>query len=69
MDEAELKQISHDLTKSLDVTIDVDKLQQSVLEKTKLARLLVAVDDGVGQKYAGKQLTDLYIDGNNSIFA
>ncbi len=69
MDEAELKQISHDLTKSLDVTIDADKMQQSVIEKTKLASLLVAVDDGVGQKYAGKQITDLDIDGNNGIFA
>ena len=64
MTEHELKLMSEHLGHDLEVNMDVYRLQTSTLEKTKVARLLVAVDSGMAHKFRGHQLTEIGIEGN-----
>ena len=68
MTEHELKLMSEHLGHDLEVNMDVYRLQTSTLEKTKVARLLVAVDSGMAHKFRGHQLTEIGIEGKLSMW-
>ncbi len=65
MTEHELKLMSEHLGHDLEVNMDVYRLQTSTLEKTKVARLLVAVDNGMAHRFRGHQLNEIPIEGTS----
>ena len=67
MTEHELKLMSEHLGHDLEVNMDVYRLQTSTLEKTKVARLLVAVDNGMAHRFRGHQLNEIPIEGTQLI--
>ena len=51
MTEAELKMIADHMGHNLNVHTDVYRLQNSLLEKTKVARVLIAMENGQMSKF------------------
>ncbi|XP_053380135.1 uncharacterized protein LOC128548751 [Mercenaria mercenaria] len=63
MNPEELKMLADHMGHSLHIHTDVYRLQSSVLERTKVARLLLAVEDGQVGRYRGHSLDALAVDG------
>ena len=61
----ELKMVADHMGHNIDVHTDVYRLQSSILEKTKVARVLIAVENGSVNRFQGKQLQDISINGKN----
>lgn len=53
------RHLGHDIR----VHRDFYRLHESAVELTKVSRLLLAVDKGEAEKYSGKKLTDINIEG------
>ncbi len=66
MTQHELKLMSEHMGHDVEVNMDIYRLQTSTLEKTKVARLLMAVDNGVAHKYRGQELSEIDVDGKRS---
>ena len=62
MNPAELKMVAEHMGHSVAVHTDIYRLQTSVLEKTKVSRALIALENGQLSKFAGRNLTDCEID-------
>ena len=62
MRQDELKMIADHLGHSVSIHTDVYRLQSSWLEKTKVARALIASENGLMGKYAGRSLSSCNLD-------
>ena len=60
---SELKMIADHMGHNLNVHTDVYRLQSSLLEKTKVARVLIAMENGHLNKFKGKKLDAISIEG------
>ena len=58
----ELKMVADHMGHSVSVHTDVYRLQTSVLEKTKVARALIALENGQLSKFSGKNLSACSVD-------
>ena len=63
MQKEELKMLADHMGHSLNIHTDVYRLQSSVLERTKVARVLLAVEAGQLNKYKGHTLVAVSIEG------
>ena len=59
----ELKLVADHLGHSVAIHTDIYKLQSSVLERTKVARALVALEEGKLANFRGKSLDSITLDG------
>jgi len=48
---------------SINIHTEVYRLQSSILEKTKVARVLIAMENGNISKYQGQNLQEILVDG------
>ena len=62
MSEHDLKRISDHLGHNYNIHTDVYCLQSSLLQRTKVARILIAVENGCVQSLSGKSLEEIDID-------
>lgn len=64
MTESELATVADHLGHDVKIHTDVYRLQSSLLEKTKVAKVLIALDNGGIAKLRGKNLNDIDFEGN-----
>ena len=65
----ELKLVADHMGHSVAIHIDIYRLQSSVLERTKVARALVALEDGKLRNFHGKNLSTICFDGKLNFYA
>lgn len=65
---AELKMVADHMGHNINIHTDVYRLQSSILEKTKVARVLIATENGSISRYQGKNLQEISLEGNNLSF-
>ena len=68
MNNEELKLVADHLGHNIDIHTNVYKMQSSVLEETKVAKLLIAMENGGVAKWKGKNLSDMTLEGNYIVF-
>ena len=56
--------VADHLGHNIDVHTDVYKLQSSLLEKTKVAKVLTALDNGMVTAFKGRSINDITVEGN-----
>lgn len=59
----ELKLVADHMGHNLDIHTNIYKMQSSILEKSKVARVLLAVENGMLNKWKGQTLDQISIDG------
>ena len=64
MSRSELEMIADHMGHNLNIHTEIYRLQSSVIEKTKVSRVLLAAEQGLLHKFCGKKLTDISIEGN-----
>lgn len=64
MSGAELKMVADHMGHNVNIHTDVYRLQSSIIEKTKVARVLMAMENGKISKYQGQNLQDISLEGN-----
>jgi hypothetical protein len=62
MTEAELKMVADHMGHSLNVHTDIYRLQSCLLEKTKVARVLIAMENGNIDSFQGKSLQSIEVE-------
>ena len=67
MTDSELKMVADHMGHNMNVHADVYRLQSCLLEKTKVARVLIAMEDGYVEKFRGKSIRDIQIDSMFSL--
>ena len=67
MTKSELKMLADHMGHDVSIHMDVYKLQCSLIEKAKVARILIANENGLINKFKGKKLEDINIDGKTYI--
>lgn len=65
MTDSELKMVADHMGHNMNVHTDVYRLQSSLLEKTKVARVLIAMENGHINRFAGKRLEAISVDGKS----
>jgi len=63
MSGAELKMVADHMGHSINIHTDVYRLQSSILEKTKVARVLIAMENGNISNYQGQNLQEILVNG------
>ena len=63
MDSTELKTVADHMGHDLSIHMNIYRDQCSILQRTKLARLLIAMENGMVSRYAGKSLNEIDLDG------
>jgi hypothetical protein len=63
MSEDELKLLADHMGHSISIHTEVYRLQTSILERTKVARALVALEDGNLRNFGGRALSSIPIEG------
>ena len=63
MSRNELSMISDHMGHNIDIHTDVYRLQSSVFEKTKVARVLLALESGKLKNMKGKKLDEINVSG------
>jgi len=63
MRDDELKLIADHMGHSVAIHTEVYRMQTSVLERTKVARALLALEDGKLQGFNGRDLSSVSLDG------
>ena len=63
--EAKTDWLARHLGHDIRVHRDFYRLHESAIELAKVSRLLIAVDDGVACRFAGKQLKDINVEGKH----
>ena len=56
MNDAELKIVADHMGHNVNIHTEVYRLQSSLIEKTKVAKILMALENGTISKYKGKNL-------------
>ncbi|XP_052261565.1 uncharacterized protein LOC127865682 [Dreissena polymorpha] len=59
---AELKMVADHMGHNINIHTDVYRLQSSILEKTKVARVLIATENGSISRYQGKNLQEISLE-------
>lgn len=62
MTDSELKLVADHMGHNLNIHTDVYRLQSSLLEKTKVARVLIAMENGCVENFKGKNIQDIPLD-------
>ena len=62
MTDSELKLVADHMGHNLNVHTDVYRLQSSLLEKTKVARVLIAMENGCVGSFKGKTIQDIPLE-------
>lgn len=60
---AELKMVADHMGHNINIHTDIYRLQSSIIEKTKVARVLMAMENGNISKYQGRNLQEISLDG------
>ena len=55
--------VADNMGHSINIHTGVYRLQSSILEKTKVARVLIAMENGNISKYQGQNLQEILVDG------
>ena len=63
MTEGELKMVADHMGHNLDIHTNIYKMQSSVIEKSKVARVLIALENGMVNRWKGQRLDDINIAG------
>ena len=63
MTDAELKLVADHLGHNINIHYNIYRQPTSLIEKTKVARVLVAVDNGCIESFNGRDLKNIDIDG------
>lgn len=63
MTDAELKMVADHLGHNVNIHLDIYRQQTSMIERTKVARILVAVDNGAVDSFQGRNLQSIDMDG------
>ncbi len=53
----------NEIGKEVDITIDLSRVENNTIEKVKLAKLLVALDNGCAERFAMEHLTNIELEG------
>ena len=67
MNDSELKMIADHMGHSVNIHTDVYRLQCSLIEKTKVAKILIAMENGAISQYQGKNLEAIRVEGSYCI--
>ena len=59
----ELKLLADHMGHSVSIHTDIYRLQSSILERTKVAKALVALEEGKLKNFNGRSLNSIDIDG------
>ena len=59
----ELKMLADHIGHNLHIHSDIDKMQSSIIEKAKVARILIAAENGSIANFTGMGLEAIDIDG------
>ena len=59
MSDSELKLIADHMGHNINIHTDIYRLQSTILEKTKVAKVLTAFDNGVVARFKGQMLEDI----------
>lgn len=62
---AELKMVADHMGLNVNIHTDVYHLQNSIIEKTKVARVLMAMENGNISKYQGRNLQEILLEGKD----
>lgn len=63
MTDSELKIVCDHLGHNINIHADVYRLQSTVLERTKVAKVLIAAENGMIGRFQGRNLNDITYDG------
>jgi len=63
MTKAELRTVADHMGHDLHIHTDVYRMQTSIMEKTKVAKVLMAIENGMISKLKGKKLEDISESG------
>ena len=61
----ELKMLADHMGHNINIPTDIYRLQTSLIEQTKVAKLLLASENGGICKFAGKPLESISLEGMN----
>ena len=65
MTDSELKIVADHMGHNISIHNDIFRLQSSLLEKTKVAKVLIALENGTISKHNGKSLNSIHTDGKS----
>lgn len=68
MKDAELKMLADHMGHNINIHTDVYRLQSSLLERAKVASVLIAIDNGTINQFKGRPLQDITVDGITAFF-
>ena len=68
MNREELRMVADHLGHNIDIHTDVYHLQSSLLEKTKVAKVLIAMENGAIGKYKGKSIAEMDTEGRSFVY-
>ena len=63
MDSSELKIVADHMGHDVSIHCNIYREQSSILQRTKVARLLIAMENGMVSKFAGKSLENIELEG------
>jgi hypothetical protein len=63
MTSAELKLVANHMGHNINIHTDFYRLQSSLLEKTKVARMLIALENGQMNRFQGRNLESISVNG------
>lgn len=63
MKENELKMLADHMGHNVNIHTDIYRLQSSVIERAKVARVLIAVDNGMINRFKGRTLESIPVEG------
>ena len=62
MTDSELKLVADHMGHNMNIHADVYRLQSSLLEKTKVARVLIAMENGCVDQFQGRHIQDIPLE-------
>ena len=65
MTDAELKMVAEHLGHNVNIHMDIYRQQTTMIERTKVARILVAVENGCIGAFQGRKFESIDINGKN----
>lgn len=63
MNQAELKMVADHMGHNVNIHTDIYRMSSSALEKSKVARFLIAMENGLISKFSGRNLDSISAKG------
>ena len=63
MNDSELKMLADHMGHNINIHTDVYRLQSSIIERAKVASVLIAMENGNINKFRGRRLQEITVDG------